>query len=97
MVGRRHGAQSPATTEAPPGKHGEKGKWSPPLARPPPSLSAKPLADGADGSLQALTCPARALFHALLPAAASPNRLAPTARLSFAAAAAGELGAATQD
>lgn len=36
-------------------------------ARPPPSLAANPLAYGADGSLQALTCPARALFHALLP------------------------------
>lgn len=103
MVGRRHRAQSPATTEAPPGKHGEKGsRVRPWRGRPIPLCQASRLRRRRVPP--ALTCAARALFHALLPAAAArawvsllePPR--PTARLSLAAAAAArDRGAATQD
>lgn len=69
-MGRGRRAQSPVLTRAPPGKHREKEEWSPPWARPPTSFSVNPRAGGAGGSLPALTCPARALFHGLLPSVA---------------------------
>lgn len=68
-MGRGHRAQSPVHTTVLPSKHKRK-EWSPPLAWQPPSFSVIPLACGAGRSLLTLTCPAHALFHALLPSAA---------------------------
>lgn len=87
MVGRGPRAQSPVVTRAPPEQ--ARSGVRPQLGRPHPSQpSLLPV------SLPALTCPARALFHTLLPLGcrvglglASPLLCGGTARLAFAAAA----------
>lgn len=83
MVGRGPRAQTPVVTRTPPGKQGVESA----LSLVAPILLSHP-------SCPALTCPARAVFHTLLPLGclvglglASPLLCGGTARLTFAAAA----------